>query len=117
MQTPLKLTYRNVESSPEIDALVEERALWLEGYFPRIIGCRVTVDRPHRRHSHGNAYQVRVDVSVPGDELIASRTADEDSGHDSLARAVRDTFHAMRRELEDWARRVRDGKRQEISVR
>jgi cold shock CspA family protein len=45
---------------------------------------------------------VRIDLIVPGDELVVDRQVDED-----LYVAIRDAFHAARRKLEDYARRQR----------
>ncbi len=50
----------------------------------------------------GGAYKVRIDLTVPGDELVVSRQADED-----LYVAIRDVFDAARRRLEDYSRRQR----------
>jgi len=45
---------------------------------------------------------VRIDLTVPGDELVVDRQVDED-----LYVAIRDAFHAARRRLEDHAHRQR----------
>lgn len=36
----------------------------LEHFYDGIIGCRVVMEMPHRRHRTGNAYHVRTDVSA-----------------------------------------------------
>ncbi len=45
---------------------------------------------------------MRLDVTVPGAELVVNQQADED-----LSVAVRNAFDAMRRPLEEYARRQR----------
>jgi cold shock CspA family protein len=66
------------------------------------MSCRVVVEAPVRHHRKGGPYKVRIDLTVPGDELVINRQADED-----LYVAIRDAFHAARRRLEDYARRQR----------
>ncbi|MBI4642020.1 MAG: HPF/RaiA family ribosome-associated protein, partial [Candidatus Tectomicrobia bacterium] len=55
--------------------------------------CRALFDGP---------YTVRIDLTVPGAELVVDRQEDAD-----LYVAIRDAFHAARRRLEDYARRQR----------
>ena len=50
----------------------------------------------------GRAFNVRLDITVPGKELVVNREADED-----VYVALRDAFNAARRQLEDYGRRQR----------
>ena len=38
------------------------------------MGCRVIVEAPHRHHRKGKAYEVRIDLTVPGGELVINRS-------------------------------------------
>lgn len=107
MQTPLQIAFRNLERSEAIAAKIEERAAKLESYYDPIIGCRVTVEAQHKHHRRGNQFHVRVDVTVPGGELVASREPDEHHSYSDVYVAIRDAFDAMRRQLEDHARKQR----------
>ena len=118
MQTPLKMTFRNIEAQPEVEAAIRERVQWLERYAPRIIGCRVLVEVPHRRQKEGAHYHVHIDVTVPGDELVVTRAPAEHDAHENVQVAIREAFQAMRRALEERAERMREhGKRPEKRAR
>jgi len=118
MQLPPQITFRNMEPSEAIEKAVERRLVRLEKFFPRIMGCRVLVEVPHRHHRKGKLYHVRVDLTVPGEELVVGREPAEHEAHLDVYVAIRDAFDAARRELEDYARRW-DGrvKRREVPER
>jgi cold shock CspA family protein len=52
-------------------------------------------------------YHVRIDLTVPGAELVASREPHDNHAHEDVYVAIRDAFDAMRRQLEAHARRQR----------
>ena len=105
MQKPLQITSRDFSLNTAVEREIREKAAKLEKYFQHIIGCRVIVEAPgmHRhtgQHQHkGGPFRVRIDLSVPGTELVADHQADKD-----LRVAIRNAFDAMRRQLEDHAR-------------
>ncbi len=45
----------------------------LESFCDRITSCRVIVEAPHRHHHKGKAFQVRIDLSAPGREIVINR--------------------------------------------
>lgn len=102
MKTPLQITYRDIERSDAIDAHIREKAEKLEMHFEPIMSCRVVVEVPHQRKQQGKAFAVRIDIGVPGAELVVNRERDED-----IYVALRDAFDAARRQLEDYAQRLR----------
>ena len=69
MENPLKITFRNMPSSVALENTIREKAVKLDSFYDRIMSCRVTVEAPHRHHHKGKAYQVRIDITVPGGEL------------------------------------------------
>jgi ribosomal subunit interface protein len=107
MQLPLQITFRNMESSAAIEAKIRERVAELDRYYHRIMGCRVVVESPHRRHHQGKLFHVRVDLTVPGGELAVSREPAQHHAYEDVYVAIRDAFDAARRQLEDYARRHR----------
>ncbi len=108
MQIPIELSFRGMESSPAIAAEVRERAAKLERFFPRITSCRVIVEAAHHRHVKGTVYHVRVDITVPGREIVAEREPEPQRFQEDVYVAIRDAFDEARRELQDYAR-VRRG--------
>src|SRR5450759_3368878 len=105
MQMPVAITFHNVDHSAAVEAKIRERAEKLDKHYNGIISCRVAVEAQHKHHQHGNHYHVRVDVTVPGGELVASREPDEHHSYTDVYVAVRDAFDAIRRQLEDYGRR------------
>jgi ribosome-associated translation inhibitor RaiA len=87
--------------------VVREKAERLEKFARRVAGCTVVVEAPHRHHSHGFQYLVRIHVMVPGAEIVVSRQAGLHAESQDLHVAIRDAFDAACRQLEDYARRRR----------
>ncbi|MEW6354013.1 MAG: HPF/RaiA family ribosome-associated protein [Pseudomonadota bacterium] len=102
MQLPLQITFRDIPHSPAIEARIRKKAEKLESYYERIMGCRVVVETPQRHKHQGKLYQVRIDLTVPGAELVVNHNLNED-----VYVALRDAFDAARRQLEDYARHQR----------
>ncbi len=128
MEIPLQITFRGMAPSKAIEANIRERAAKLEDFYPHIMGCRVAVEAPHRHHRKGKAYLVRVDLTVPGGELVvnrapkrpvsarllakageatpkANREPSKHGAHEDVYVAIRDAFNAAGRRLQDYARR------------
>lgn len=107
MEFPLQISFHGLAASEAVADQIRERAARLERFYKRIVSCRVVVEVPHRRHHQGRLYHVRIDLTVPGDELVISRESSEDHAHEDVHVAVRDAFDAAQRRLEDHARRQR----------
>lgn len=107
MQLPLQITFRNMKSSESIEARIREQAERLDRFYDRIMGCRVVVEAHHRHHHKGNLYHVRIDLTVPGSELVVNREPAQHKAHKDLYVAIRDAFNAVQRQLEDYVRRQR----------
>jgi len=108
MRLPLEVTFRNMDPSEVLEANIREHTDKLEQFYDRIMNCRVVVEQDHKRRHQGNLYHVRIDLTVPGKELVVSRESEKNDGHKDVYVAVRDAFRAMRRQLEDHTRRLRD---------
>jgi cold shock CspA family protein len=118
MQTPIQVTFRHVDASPAVEARARELAGRLDHYYPRITGCHVVIQGPAAHRHKGAPYSVRVDVVVPGHEIFVDSEHDQHAEHTDVYVALRDAFDAMRRQLEDYARRQRgDTKHHETSLR
>jgi thioredoxin reductase len=99
-----QITYRDVAPNPALDRSIRASARRLDRYHPAILGCRIAVEAPHRHHRKGRPYRVRIDLSVPGKELVVGRHPQLNPAHEDLHVALRDAFRAARRELQDHAR-------------
>ncbi len=102
VEIPPSITVRNVSLSEAAKSNILKRAKKLDSFYNRITSCRVVVDAPHRHHSKGMLYNIRIDLTVPGAELVVKREPRKD-----LYVAIRDAFDAARRQLKDFAFRQR----------
>ena len=107
MQIPLQISFRNMDPSPDVEAMVREKAAKLNRFFERIVGCDVTIEAPHRRHHKGKLYKVRIDTGMPGKDVHVTQEGPKNQAHEDINVAIRDAFDAAVRQLEDHARRLR----------
>ena len=107
MKLPVQISFHNLPHSDEIEDIVYENAARLDGFYDRIMSCRVVVDVPHLHHKQGNLYQVRIDITVPGEEIAVNREAERHAPYKDLRVAIDDAFKTAARLLEDYARRQR----------
>ena len=104
MRMPLQITFRHMDPSPALEARIRQRAEELDRFFERITACRVVVECGNRRHQQGNVFEVHIDLTVPGAEIVVGRDSGVNHAHEDAHVAVRDAFDAARRRLEDHAR-------------
>jgi ribosomal subunit interface protein len=109
MQTPLEIRFHQMDPSPAIEARIRAKAADLERFSNQITSCRVVVEKDHRHHHKGNLFRVRIDLGVPGKELVANRKGPKDHAHEDIQVAISDAFNALTRQLEDHVR-TRRGK-------
>jgi cold shock CspA family protein/ribosome-associated translation inhibitor RaiA len=131
MKIPLQITFRHMAPSPAIEENIREKAAKLDQLYDGIMSCRVAVEAPHRHHHKGKTYVVRIDLTIPGGELVVNRELkrlvpkkatgaqepEKDFGElhepgkhaarEDLYVAIRDAFNAAGRKLQDHARRRR----------
>jgi cold shock CspA family protein/ribosome-associated translation inhibitor RaiA len=119
------ITFRGIDRSPALEEEIRARLDKLETYYPRIMNCRVLVELGQRHHETGNRFHVRIDLTVPGEEILVAHQANEraTTRHADAARvtrlaepdperkhaavAVHEAFDIARRRLQDYARRQR----------
>lgn len=107
MQIPLQITFKDIPQSDAVEARIREKVEKLERFVAQIMHCRVTVEVPHLHHHKGNLYNIRIDVTLPGNEIVSNRRPDEHHAHEDIYVAIRDAFAATQRQLEDYVRRRR----------
>ena len=102
MKLPLQITTRKVSLSENALSVIEQKAKKLETFTDQIVGCRVMVETPHRHKHQGVLYNVRIDLTIPGAELVVKREPAED-----VYIAIRDAFDAARRQILSLQRKRR----------
>ena len=106
MQSPVQITFRDIKPSAVISAHVEKRAARLEAFLDGIVRCHVVVEAPHRRGRQGRHYHVRVDLHVPGKELVVSKPPLDGDGKEDLHAVVDEAFSDAERVLDDYSRQL-----------
>jgi cold shock CspA family protein len=125
MELPTQITFRNMESSESVKEWIRSEAEKLETFYTPIIGCRVAVEVPHRHRRKGAAYGVRIDLTLPGGEIVVKRAptmarrlrqtretavskqGELDSPRKNLRLAISQAFQAACRQLQEYARKQR----------
>ena len=118
---PVQISFRKMRVVPALEQAIHSRVAWLESFYPAVAGCRVLLEVPHRHRTRGRRVHVRVELSLPGEDVVvdhqpavdvaaraAIRKSDESDGrHKNALVAIHDAFDVARRRLEDAARRQR----------
>ena len=107
MQIPVEVTFRDMPHWDAVEQDILDRAERLERFYDKITSCRVVVEAPHLRHQKGQLYNVRIDITVPGREIVVNRLPHEDHAHEEMQVAIRDAFKAAQRQLQDYVRERR----------
>jgi len=125
MKAQMQITFRNMKPSATVEEWILEEVDKLESLYGQLMGCRVAVEMPHRHHKKGSPYHVRIDLTVPGGEIVVkkepslnarARHLDEPVNkkhaeihipHKDLRLTINDAFKAAGRRLQDYARRQR----------
>ncbi len=102
MQIPLQITFRDMKQSDAIEKAVREKAEKLN-QFAQIMSCRVVIEMINKHHKN-TLYQISIDMTVPGKEIVVSRDHGIDHSHEDVYVAIRDAFDAARRQLQDFHR-------------
>jgi cold shock CspA family protein/ribosome-associated translation inhibitor RaiA len=107
MQVPPEIVFRDVPRTPAVDRAIEEGIAQLEGVHDRIMACRIAAELPHKRQKSGNLFRVRVDLTIPGAEIVVSRLPPDDHSNDDIVVAIADAFDTVRTRLLEHERKRR----------
>jgi ribosome-associated translation inhibitor RaiA/cold shock CspA family protein len=107
MQVPPEIAFRNITPTDDIKARIHEGIAGLEEVYDRITSCRVMVEETNPRSS-GKLHHVRVDITIPGGELIINRNPPVHPTSHDLPQAIGEAFDKARRQLIE-AKRMQRG--------
>lgn len=107
MQTQPQVSFDGIPIDERVRATAHDHIDELERKYGRITGCHVVIAQPHHHQRRGGLYSVRIDLVVPGGEIVVNRDHHLDHAHEDVYVALRDAFLAARRRLEDHVRRQR----------
>jgi ribosome-associated translation inhibitor RaiA len=97
---PVQITFRHMDSSPAVETRVRELANHLGVFSDRILGCRVVLDSPHRHQHQGKVFNVKVQLTLPGEDVVVDMERPDRDGHEDVYVVLRDAFDAARRQLQ-----------------
>jgi ribosomal subunit interface protein len=103
-QDDLQITFRDIRPSPSVAARIKKRVRKLEEFHDRILRCHVVVEAARRR-TKAIAYQVHIDLRLPGSELAVSHDHFDHRPIDDMDVAIRGAFDAMERRLKGTTHR------------
>jgi ribosomal subunit interface protein len=107
MKLPVHIQFHDMEPSDALEASAREHAHRLESFAPDIMACHVRIDLEQKHKHQGRPFGVRIDLTLPGHELVVNRVQNED-----VYVALRDAFDNMKRQLEDVVRKRRGQEKQ-----
>ncbi len=105
MKLPLQITYRNMEKSEAIDDNVRKWVAKLENVSPDLISCRVVVEAPEPHKRKGDHFHTRIDLALPGQEIVVNREPPQHQSYADAYVSIRDAFENAKRQLSEYVRR------------
>lgn len=104
MILPLQITFRHMDPSPALEARIRELASRLDRFSEHIMRCHVTVQPPPHHKQQGVLHDIRIDITLPEEQISIRHAHPVDHAHEDPYVALRDAFRAARRKLEDYER-------------
>ena len=102
MTIPLQITASDFKLTDALEETIREKTEKLGHLHDRILKCRVRIEAPHRRKHKGILYNIRIDMTIPGSELVVNKVS-----HEDLLTAIHIAFDRAIRRLEDYLERRR----------
>lgn len=103
MNTLPSIVWKGMQPSPALEERVREHLAELHRAWPQIIAARVALEQPHRHKRHGNHFQVKIELTVPGRVLCVTRDPAEHANFEDPHAAVGEAFETATRQLRDWS--------------
>lgn len=107
MKLPVHIQFHNMEHSDALESGARAHAHKLELFAADIMSCRICIDLEQKHKHQGRPFGVRIDLTIPGHELVVNRVQHEDAYV-----ALRDAFDSMKRQLQDVVQRRRGQEKQ-----
>ncbi len=102
MKLTPQITFKDIPRSDAVEAAILEKVSKLDRYSDRIMGCRIALEAVQQRQHQGKLFTVRIDITVPGGEIVIKRERNED-----IYVVIRDAFDAAKRKLDGHTERRR----------
>lgn len=100
MHYPVEIVLRGIPQSGALERYVGEQARKLDRVCDRVLSCHVVAEALHRQKQQGAQFTVRLNITLPGTEVVVNREHGED-----VYIAVHDAFDAAGLQIKDHMRR------------
>ncbi len=81
METPVRITFRDIDPSEFVERRVREEVHKLERFYGRLTACTVALRAPHRKHQKGTTYRVAINLSAPVGDIVVTRDPGANHAH------------------------------------
>lgn len=116
MKIPPEITYRGVDKTDAIEALIREKIAKLERVCDHISSCHIAIEKNQERPRDRSPYRVRLDITVPpGHELAAESHAGDRTQYAELDVVIRDAFDKAWRQLRDLSKQQNEYNKGQIN--
>lgn len=97
------ITFHQLDHSASLGDRIRRKAQKLNKMHPFILHNHIVVNRPHHHKHKGSAYQIRMDIKVPGQEIVITKQpgAKTHPHHDPFV-VVDDAFKAAEQSLQKY---------------
>jgi len=95
-----QVTYRDMDPSQALNAIIDKRLEKLSRYSSDIQYSRVVIESPHNHKHKGKQFRATVEIEVKGSPITISQ---DDA---SIHIAVRDAFNVAERKLKSHAEKL-----------
>jgi hypothetical protein len=116
MSEAISIVFRAVPPSPTLEATIRRKSERLLRLHRGLSSCRTTVQSVPTHHNTGHAFSVRIELHIPGAELVIDKDHAPDGEHENAYVATRDAFRAAKRVLQQHLRKHRSLGREHIKV-
>jgi ribosome-associated translation inhibitor RaiA len=118
MTAPLEIHFHGLEKSEAVETKVRDKYAKLQRHFDRMSACRVVLEAPNRNAAKAKVFQVKIEISVPGQQpIIINHDREGASAQEDLGLAIRDAFEAATRRVDDVATKLSERSKTERARR
>ena len=105
MSSDVRITFRHMDHSAALESRVRRLASKLERRSAALQSCSVVVNAPARHGRNGGQYVVRLELKVPGGEIVVNQ-----DDHDDAFVVLQRAFAVAGRQLADYEGRRREAR-------
>jgi putative sigma-54 modulation protein len=107
MTMPVEVHFHGLQKSVAVEQRVREKVDKLARHFDRMTHCRVVLEAPHRNPQRPKAYQIKIEIGVPGrNPIVVSHEREGADATEELGLALRDAFETALRRVDDVSARI-----------